>query len=92
MLEKLTADVTGIPMTAALGTALAFTDVVTEDVTGIAMSTSLGSVTTFANADVIPTGIAMTMNEGTAVVVGDATVTSNRYCYDSCSWYSSCRC
>lgn len=64
--------VTGFPITANLGTAHAFTDVVTEDVTGIGFNINLGSVTATPNSQIVPTGIAMTMNEGTATSAADA--------------------
>ena len=68
--------ITGFSTPLVLGTAQGFTDVVTEDVTGIAMSANLGSVAVTGNADVSVTGQAMTMQENSVTIGGEANVTA----------------
>jgi hypothetical protein len=65
---------TGFSTPLVLGTAQGFTDVTTEDVTGIGLNINLGSVVAFADVDVSVTGQAMTMQENTPTVIGDANV------------------
>ena len=60
------ADVTVVGEGFAAGLGVGTLDAVTfADVTGIALSANLGSVITTGNAKVIPTGIDLTMAEGT---------------------------